>query len=263
MYLLLTIAVHSLGAPPSPSFTSFHKPKVFVYNGLIYAAQALFYMAAFLTTGFPPLAPRPLQTPTRFWLLPSPSAPHNQQVFVYDGLIYAAQAFSYMAAFLTIGFFALFLPCIALAHFYFKTLVAAWGAKGVLNAVRFFVAGYKIHFDFLCPTRKFPPTTNHLTAPKSSASPAAAPGTVLHSAAPPALSSWVNSPQVASSSSSSSSSSVSGLKWTAPGELQSVAEEEESAAAARGAEDVLLRPCSDRGPLPPFPVLKTKREELD
>ncbi|CAI7764001.1 unnamed protein product [Closterium sp. NIES-54] len=233
------------------------------------------------------------------WLYLALIQPLNSIVFVYDGLIYAAQAFSYMAAFLTIGFFALFLPCIALAHFYFKTLVAAWGAKGVLNAVRFFVAGYKIHFDFLCPTRKFPPTTNHLTAPKSSASPAAAPGTVLHSAAPPALSSWVNSPQVASSSSSSSSSSVSGLKWTAPGyvapphvpagqsvhssrggcecdcigahdcvrgcksELQSVAEEEESAAAARGAEDVLLRPCSDRGPLPPFPVLKTKREELD
>lgn len=38
-----------------------------------------------------------------------------------------------------------------LAYFYFKTLVSAWAAKGVLNAVRFFVAGYRIHFHFLCP----------------------------------------------------------------------------------------------------------------
>ncbi|CAI5929949.1 unnamed protein product [Closterium sp. NIES-65] len=123
------------------------------------------------------------------WLYLALIQPLNSIVFVYDGLIYAAQAFSYMAAFLTIGFFALFLPCIALAHFYFKTLVAAWGAKGVLNAVRFFVAGYKIHFDFLCPKTKFPPS-NRFTAPNSSASPAAAPRTALNHSAPAAFSSW-------------------------------------------------------------------------
>ncbi|CAI5472315.1 unnamed protein product [Closterium sp. Yama58-4] len=193
------------------------------------------------------------------WLYLALIQPLNSIVFVYDGLIYAAQAFSYMAAFLTIGFFALFLPCIALAYFYFKTLVAAWGAKGVLNAVRFFVAGYKIHFDFLCPKPKFPPT-NPITAHNSSASPAAAPGTVLNRAAPPALSSWINPPQAASSS-----SSVSALKWVVPGYVappHSVAEGEEPSAAAREAVDVLLRPCSNKGQLPPFPVLKTKQEEL-
>ncbi|CAI5479954.1 unnamed protein product [Closterium sp. Yama58-4] len=190
------------------------------------------------------------------WLYLALIQPLNSIVFVYDGLIYAAQAFSYMAAFLTIGFFALFLPCIALAHFYFKTLVAAWGAKGVLNAVRFFVAGYKIHFDFLCPKPKFPPT-NPITA-HNSASPAATPRAALNHATPPALSSWVN-PPLASSSSSSSTSSVSGLRWALPG----VVEEEDSSAATCAAGDVLLRPCSDRERLPPFPVLKTKQEELD
>jgi len=42
----------------------------------------------------------------------------------------------------------------ALSYFYFKTLISAWAAKGVLNAVRFFVAGYKIHFHFLCPNSR-------------------------------------------------------------------------------------------------------------
>ncbi|GJP81135.1 hypothetical protein CLOP_g11314 [Closterium sp. NIES-67] len=96
------------------------------------------------------------------WLYLALIQPLNSIVFVYDGLIYAAQAFSYMAACLSIGFVGLFLPFIALAYFYFKTLVAAWGAKGVLNAVRFVVAGYKIHFDFLCPVPKFSPSNQTL-----------------------------------------------------------------------------------------------------
>ncbi|CAI5459317.1 unnamed protein product [Closterium sp. Yama58-4] len=52
------------------------------------------------------------------WLLLAFMQPLNAVVFVYDGLIYAAQAFSYMAACLAVGFFTLFLPavCKCLSH---------------------------------------------------------------------------------------------------------------------------------------------------
>ncbi|CAI7772377.1 unnamed protein product [Closterium sp. NIES-54] len=62
-------------------------------------------------------------------------------------------------------------PPTALAFFHFKTLLAAWAAKGVLNTLRFAVAGYKIHFDFLCPDAShLPPAPftdpqSHNTAP--------------------------------------------------------------------------------------------------
>ncbi|CAI5994526.1 unnamed protein product [Closterium sp. NIES-64] len=46
------------------------------------------------------------------WLFLALMQPLNSVVFVYDGLIYAAQAFSYMAACLAVGFFTLFLPVV-------------------------------------------------------------------------------------------------------------------------------------------------------
>ncbi|CAI5529529.1 unnamed protein product [Closterium sp. Naga37s-1] len=110
------------------------------------------------------------------WLFLALMQPLNSVVFVYDGLIYAAQAFSYMAACLAVGFFTLFLPVVfpppfvyrlpllllllppaslaafpfpfhqlpLLLHlfpslpspfFQFRTLLAAWAAKGVLNTM--------------------------------------------------------------------------------------------------------------------------------
>lgn len=87
----------------------------------------------------------------RMWLFLMLIQPLNAIVFVYDGLIYAAQAFSYMAFCLSIGFVLLFLPTIGAAYFYFRTLLSAWAAKAVLNFVRLIVASYKIHFHFLSP----------------------------------------------------------------------------------------------------------------
>ncbi|CAI5967868.1 unnamed protein product [Closterium sp. NIES-65] len=51
------------------------------------------------------------------WLFLALMQPLNSVVFVYDGLIYAAQAFSYMAACLAVGFFTLFLPIVSMPYF--------------------------------------------------------------------------------------------------------------------------------------------------
>eukprot|EP00850_Spirogloea_muscicola_P006082 SM000028S10176 [mRNA] locus=s28:808937:811922:+ [translate_table: standard] len=77
--------------------------------------------------------------------------PLNALVFVYDGLIYAAQAFAYMAVCVSLGFAFLFLPVLGAAHFYFHTLISVWASKVVLNLVRLSACVYKIHFSFLCP----------------------------------------------------------------------------------------------------------------
>ncbi|CAI5935586.1 unnamed protein product [Closterium sp. NIES-64] len=75
------------------------------------------------------------------WLFLALMQPLNSVVFVYDGLIYAAQAFSYMAACLAVGFFTLFLPVVCkcpsfhLFCFSLLTFLAAWAANGVLNTM--------------------------------------------------------------------------------------------------------------------------------
>eukprot|EP00271_Cylindrocystis_brebissonii_P007933 TRINITY_DN2188_c0_g1_i1.p1 TRINITY_DN2188_c0_g1~~TRINITY_DN2188_c0_g1_i1.p1 ORF type:complete len:333 (-),score=45.33 TRINITY_DN2188_c0_g1_i1:45-911(-) len=99
------------------------------------------------------------------WLFLVLVQPLNALVFVYDGLIFAAQAFTYMAVCLSVGFLLLFLPAIGIARFWLHTLVAAWMAKAVLNVVRLAVTVYKIHFEFLAephdmsrsPSAKDPP----------------------------------------------------------------------------------------------------------
>ena len=70
------------------------------------------------------------------WLLLSLMQPVNAAVFVYDGLLYAMQAFAFkrnIVALATLGFF---LPAIAWAVLYFRTLLAIWTAYALLTACR-------------------------------------------------------------------------------------------------------------------------------
>lgn len=129
-----------------------------VIIGLLYWFLEAHVMAVFTDD---PLTKEELR---RVWLFLVCIQPLNAIVFVYDGLIYAAQAFSYMALCLSVGFVVVFLPVIGLAHYQFKTLLAAWMSKGALNIVRLVVASYKIHVEFLNPPAFPAPLTEVITA---------------------------------------------------------------------------------------------------
>lgn len=72
----------------------------------------------------------------------------NSIVFVYDGLIYATQAFHMVRNIMLLGALVLFLPSIVFSFYTFHTLLGIWVAKAVLNLWRALGAVYVIHFKF-------------------------------------------------------------------------------------------------------------------
>ncbi|GBG32937.1 Protein DETOXIFICATION 42 [Hondaea fermentalgiana] len=72
----------------------------------------------------------------------------NAVVFVYDGLIYATQAFHYVRNIMLAGSLLLFLPLVVFAYYTFHSLLSIWFAKAVLNLWRALGAVYVIHFKF-------------------------------------------------------------------------------------------------------------------
>ena len=83
------------------------------------------------------------------WLLMVLIQPINSLVFVYDGLMYAAQSFVFIRNYFLIGFCVVFVPMIVLQMTVFKTLWAVWMSKALFNIWRCAGAAYLIHYLFM------------------------------------------------------------------------------------------------------------------
>lgn len=80
--------------------------------------------------------PATLQQMNRVWLLLSLMQPINAAVFVYDGLLYAMQAFAFKRNIVALATLGLYLPAIVWATLYFQTLLAVWVAYALLTGCR-------------------------------------------------------------------------------------------------------------------------------
>ncbi len=83
-----------------------------------------------------------------WWVLVA-SQPLNGLVFVYDGLMYASQSFTYIRNYMISGFVLTFLPVILFEMFYWPGLTGIWLAKVALNVWRAAGAAYLIHYLFM------------------------------------------------------------------------------------------------------------------
>lgn len=72
-------------------------------------------------------------------------------VFVYDGLLYASQAFAFVRSQMLLGLVFVFLPALAINMHFLHSLAAIWIAKACLNAWRMSTAAYHVHVHFLTP----------------------------------------------------------------------------------------------------------------
>lgn len=75
--------------------------------------------------------------------------PLNSLVFVYDGLMYASQSFTFIRNYFLVGFFVVFMPIIGLQISVWHTLWGVWMAKALFNVWRCLGAAYLIHYVFL------------------------------------------------------------------------------------------------------------------
>mgnify|MGYP002877950466 CR=1 FL=1 len=75
--------------------------------------------------------------------------PINCFVFVYDGLIYALQRFTYIRNVMVSGFFLVFFPILAYGTYRTHSLLAIWLAKSALNVWRLMGLAGEIHVRVL------------------------------------------------------------------------------------------------------------------
>ena len=75
--------------------------------------------------------------------------PLNSVVFVYDGLMYASQSFTFIRNYFVVGFFVVFMPIIGIQISIWHTLWGVWMAKALFNVWRCLGAAYLIHYVFL------------------------------------------------------------------------------------------------------------------
>lgn len=82
----------------------------------------------------------------RLWLVLCAVQPINAAVFVYDGLIYAVQAFAYTRTVMLAGFCIVFAPLLALSQWQLRALYGVWAAKAAHNVWRLAGGALCIHF---------------------------------------------------------------------------------------------------------------------
>ena len=82
-----------------------------------------------------------------WWLLVLLQIP-NALVFVYDGILFGAQKFSFLRKRMVEGFLLLFLPLIALSYFEIESLTAVWLALSGLYLYRLLSSAYLFHRSF-------------------------------------------------------------------------------------------------------------------
>ncbi|PRW58447.1 MATE efflux family [Chlorella sorokiniana] len=83
------------------------------------------------------------------WTVLALAQPMNGLLFVFDGLMYATQAFRYVRDYMALGFALVFLPALALEAFTFPSLANIWLAKAALNVWRLAGAAHLIYWRFL------------------------------------------------------------------------------------------------------------------
>ena len=83
------------------------------------------------------------------WTVLVAAQPINGLVFVYDGLMYASQSFTFIRNYMLAGFFFIFCPLLAFEMAFWDTLWGVWIANAAINAWRAAGAAYLIHFIFM------------------------------------------------------------------------------------------------------------------
>ena len=86
------------------------------------------------------------------WPLICVVQPLNSLVFVYDGLLYASQSFSYTRNVMLLGFFLVFCPLISVVQLFVQALWGVWIAKAALNMCRLLGGILHIHFWWISST---------------------------------------------------------------------------------------------------------------
>ncbi len=87
--------------------------------------------------------------PPRLWGLVCFFQVVNGATFVYDGLLYALQAFAYVRNLMVLGTVCMFVPVLVVLLRVDGTLFAVWGAKGALNVWRCGAAALRVHWGEL------------------------------------------------------------------------------------------------------------------
>ena len=75
--------------------------------------------------------------------------PINGLVFVYDGLMYASQSFTFIRNYMILGFIVVFCPLLSLELVHWRALWGVWVANAAINAWRAAGAAYLIHYIFM------------------------------------------------------------------------------------------------------------------
>lgn len=83
--------------------------------------------------------------PTRLWALLCAFQVVNGATFVYDGLLYALQAFAFVRNVMLTGTLLVFVPVLVGLLRADGTLFAVWAAKGALNVWRCATAAARVH----------------------------------------------------------------------------------------------------------------------
>lgn len=114
-----------------------------VAAGAVFALQRDRIIGAF--TADAPVAAILAQT---WWVLVA-AQPVNSLIFVYDGLMYASQHFSYVRNYMLAGFLLVFAPLLALEAVTLRALWGVWLAKAALNVWRAGGAAWLVHVLFM------------------------------------------------------------------------------------------------------------------
>lgn len=83
------------------------------------------------------------------WTVLVAAQPINGLVFVYDGLMYASQSFTFIRNYMLAGFFLVFCPLLTIEIIFWDALWGVWIANAAINAWRAAGAAYLIHFIFM------------------------------------------------------------------------------------------------------------------
>jgi len=83
------------------------------------------------------------------WTVLVLSQPINGLVFVYDGLMYASQNFTFIRNYMVLGFILVFCPILTLEVFFWNALWGVWLANTAINVWRVGGAAYLIHHIFM------------------------------------------------------------------------------------------------------------------
>lgn len=83
------------------------------------------------------------------WIVLVASQPINGLVFVYDGLMYASQSFTFIRNYMILGFLLVFCPLLAFQAVVLHSLWAVWLANAAINMWRVGGAAYLIHWIFM------------------------------------------------------------------------------------------------------------------